>query len=322
MSVANFFRWWGRELGSLVPGHSGSARTRGQTLCFDVGPTEIVARHVDAGGARELGRVPRAAPGPAREALVATVHGLRPEDTACEVRLDAQLALQKSVTLPAAAEENLRQVLGFEMERQTPFRAEEVYFDHLVMERDRSARQVTLTLAVAPRLVVDEALDLVSDWALEQEVGGAQLGVPAERPDSTPTMTLRFLPAGFRRGTGGTIALLLVVVNLALAAAVVAVPMMQQKSHLDELATELAAVRTRATAVGALRQSVEDKRAQLGQIMAIREGRPSMVELLEELSALVPDDTWLMRLEIKGDRVNLAGQFSRGVVANRHLGGV
>ena len=40
--------------------------------------------------------------------------------------------------MPAATEENLPQVLSFEMDRLTPFRSDEVYFDHRVVGRDRA----------------------------------------------------------------------------------------------------------------------------------------------------------------------------------------
>ena len=56
-------------------------------------------------------------------------------------------ALVRRVTMPAATEENLRQVLGFEMDRLTPFRADDVYFDYRVVSRDAAAGQ----LAIAAR---------------------------------------------------------------------------------------------------------------------------------------------------------------------------
>ena len=55
----------------------------------------------------------------------------------------------RRVTMPAATEENLRQVLGFEMDRLTPLRADEVYFDYRVVSRDAAAGQIAVQLAVA-----------------------------------------------------------------------------------------------------------------------------------------------------------------------------
>ena len=57
--------------------------------------------------------------------------------------------------MPAATEENLAQVLSFEMDRLTPFRADEVYFDHRVVGRDAAAATLAVLVAVARRDIVD-----------------------------------------------------------------------------------------------------------------------------------------------------------------------
>ena len=48
--------------------------------------------------------------------------------------LDSEAVLSKEMLLPAAAEANLSQVLTFEMDRQTPFRAKDIYFDWKILE--------------------------------------------------------------------------------------------------------------------------------------------------------------------------------------------
>jgi hypothetical protein len=44
--------------------------------------------------------------------------------------------LRQIITLPLAAEENLQQTLRFEIDRYTPFRADQVYFDYRIKARD------------------------------------------------------------------------------------------------------------------------------------------------------------------------------------------
>ena len=53
------------------------------------------------------------------------------------VALPPEQVLRKTITLPAAVEENLRQVLAYDLDRHTPFKPEEVYFD----ASDRRARR-------------------------------------------------------------------------------------------------------------------------------------------------------------------------------------
>ncbi len=44
------------------------------------------------------------------------------------LRLTGQEAIQKELALPAAVKENLSQVVAYELDRYTPFKAEQVYF--------------------------------------------------------------------------------------------------------------------------------------------------------------------------------------------------
>ena len=54
--------------------------------------------------------------------------------------------LAKTVTLPLAAERELEQVLAFEMDRETPFKAEELYWIH----RSHSGRPAERAIVGAP----------------------------------------------------------------------------------------------------------------------------------------------------------------------------
>jgi general secretion pathway protein L len=58
--------------------------------------------------------------------------------------LDSGKVLRKRLSLPAAAEPNLHQVLAFEMDRQTPFRAADVYFTWQLLGADKGNAQIEI----------------------------------------------------------------------------------------------------------------------------------------------------------------------------------
>ena len=66
--------------------------------------------------------------------------------------------------LPIAVKENLRETLGYELEKHVPFAPEEVYFDFQIISEDKSAARLQLLLvvakkeALAPVLAVSEHL--------------------------------------------------------------------------------------------------------------------------------------------------------------------
>jgi hypothetical protein len=80
--------------------------------------------------------------------------------------------------LPLAADENLREEIAHEMDRQTPFEVERVDFAFRVLERDADARQLNVEVSVATKRVIASALGALR--RLGVDVNGAV--AEAERP--------------------------------------------------------------------------------------------------------------------------------------------
>ncbi len=275
---------------------------RHDTLLLSPGHDHVRISRRDNGRLEELGRIDTTLPD-AAERMTATLGALKVESTRVEVAVPPEKLLVKQIQLPFAAEENLRQVLGFEMQRQTPFRAEQVYFNYRVVARRAQSRQLAVQLSVVPRTVVEEVLSPVIDWDLALEEGEGK----TEQDDSV----FAFVPAGAgRRATSGFYRVL-VIANLALLVAVVAVPMLQQQRYLDQSRARLAEIRAAATTASNLQQRIDQHRARSRYLFAQKVRQPASVELLEELSARLPDDTWLFRIEVRDGKVYLQGTSTR-----------
>ena len=67
----------------------------------------------------------------------------------------------KILSLPSPTEENLKEVLGFEMDRYTPFALEEVYFDFKIVRRDTARDLIHVLLMVVKKDVVEYYLKLL-----------------------------------------------------------------------------------------------------------------------------------------------------------------
>ena len=88
------------------------------------------------------------------------------------------------MTLPLAAERDLARVLGYEMDRLTPFRADEVFFSAAIAGRDRARGQLRARLFLVPRAAVAPLL------ALLREAGAP----PPELEATDETGALRPIP--------------------------------------------------------------------------------------------------------------------------------
>ena len=67
----------------------------------------------------------------------------------------------KRLSLPSPTEENLKEVLGFEMDRYTPFALEDVYFDFKIVKRDEEKKIIHVLLMVVKKEVVAYYLNLL-----------------------------------------------------------------------------------------------------------------------------------------------------------------
>ena len=59
---------------------------------------------------------------------------------------------------PEAAKENLRQVVGYQLDRLTPFTADNAYFDAHPLQHDKQRKEVLADIHVIPRHSVTQWL--------------------------------------------------------------------------------------------------------------------------------------------------------------------
>jgi general secretion pathway protein L len=220
-------------------------------------------------------------------------------ETALELPADA--VLTRDTTLPVQVRDNLRHVMGYELDRLTPFKADEVFYD----------AQITGTVARGSKIAVRLALcrrDRVGDWLDRLREGGA----PAARltwQGAWPGANL--LPPAERPRPRRLDALLNALLGLSLAvltAAVLATPLWQKQAQQKMLDRELAAVRVRAEEVARVREDLE--RARLGSVEVLNRKRaqPRMTDMLRELTDLLPDNTWVQTMNYRDGEVDIRGE--------------
>src|ERR1051325_1279931 len=131
-----FFRWWFGQLSELLPERwRGAASGGGDALLIGpAGPhcdsTEAVVVSLRRKGRETpLGRFPLAASG------LSDIP--RPAGKPTVLRVGDSDVLGRSLSLPLAAERQLDQVLAFEMDRETPFKPDELFWTHRIDRRDR-----------------------------------------------------------------------------------------------------------------------------------------------------------------------------------------
>jgi general secretion pathway protein L len=304
--ASRFLGWWLGELAALVPGPVRRIFAGDNSfLSFELAGDRIVVRRASGGKLQEVASLDKHMPVEELQVIVSRLlrkHASR--TTAIVLALPEGQVLHKILDLPAVAEEGLRELLYFELDRQTPYRPEQVRYDFRVTKRDPSHRRMKVELIVAPIEVVEWLKSLAAGWGLTAPVSVTAAGI--DNP-SNPVFDLSG-EAPKRPSRGGGIALALLAI---LAAGMLAVgiwmPLQAQRAAAREAEAVLAEAQAKARTAADLRDEL-DRRAKAGSFLVRRKNEaPMMVAVLADLTRLLPDDVWLFELHVKGNEVRARG---------------
>jgi general secretion pathway protein L len=270
-------------------------------LVIVVGDREwVLTREEDAGRAQDLDRVDGESP----DWQVVTEWFKTEKPRQRMLRFPTRQALIRTVSLPLAAEKNLRQVAGFEMDRLTPFTASQVYYNVIVLERQSEQRRLRVELTALPRTVVDPVLAQLRQRELSPDV----LDVIGGRPG------LNLLPPEqrVRRGLWGQrLRAAVIGVSLLLVAAAAILPIWQQRQILLETMAKVSQLQQTANQTLSLRDQLDQALEASRLLTQKKQAFPPRVDLLLELTLILPDDTSVERLQINGDNLQIIGQSAR-----------
>ena len=303
-TVIKFLAWWWKGLAETMPPvllkHCSE---RGDRLHFDISPDQV--------------RVWKARNGKASDLIETSMDRMeefddyettdfKPARTTLEIKVSPELGLAKEVELPLAARQNLRQALAYEMHRLTPFSADDVYYDYRIV--GTTDHFVRVYLAVVPRWLVSRATKWLSGWNLRLVPRLISSG-----PKNTPEdkIIFRFRESGYRFWHMRKTSAFLLAANTILIVVVMALPQVLEQNRLDGLQAHLDQLRGGLEQYNVAYDRTEDLQAQRDFLASRIGARISVLQLLEVLTDQLPDDTWLVRLELREGVVHLQGYSAK-----------
>ena len=214
-------------------------------------------------------------------------------------------ALCRRLRLPAAARARLHDVARFEIDRQTPFSAEQVYFD----VRDCGSTDpawVDAELVVLPRARLDGSHGIDPAWQ------PMLAGVDVQAGDGQP-LQVNLLPPPRRYRRPDPAARrdrLLLLAGVVLFVCAGWLFLDNRQNALDALQAEVQARAERARQVSAQRQQLADLVDGAAFLQQQAGRHPPLSAVWEELSQRLPDGTWLDKMSVEGRHLQLIGQSS------------
>ncbi|NIR28405.1 MAG: pilus assembly protein PilM [Gammaproteobacteria bacterium] len=309
--IGAFWRWWSGELGAMLPGalrRVFSARSSRLVVDAEQGGATLTLE--GSGRVQRLGSLDLGLDAGLAQQLEPRSRALVRRSKELVIRLPPADVMSTTVVLPAATQENLRDVLAFEMDRYTPFRVDHVYYDFRVLGSDPERRKIRVQLVVTPRQRLNGVLERLSRWGLkphavtvrEEDLEGGPAGGGAP---------INLLPRDRRPRRNGARSRwnrMLVALAVALAVAVITIPLVRKARLVDTLESDVAQARVAAEAAQRMRTRLKETTEEVSFLAERKRQQPAVIDLLRELTRLLPDDTWLLRFELREDRLKIQGE--------------
>ena len=307
--LAGMWTWWMAQLNALVPSKPRAALERRRmrpVLVFDGDHATLWRPAMD--GERAVMRATTtidlvgdaatvAANGRAAMATLADgSFGVDAVTPKVVLSLPPRDVLRKAIVLPAAVEPNLRQTLAYDLDRHTPFKAEELYFDAVVVGRNPEKKEIRVDMVSCRKSVVDAAMRHAAAW------GATVLAAVPELPATASLSRLNLLPHESRASNvvwkRWQFWLPLVLVS-AVALAAIAIPLWQKRDFAIALNTLANGARSQAAVSDALRAELDTRAGDYNFALERKYAYPSAFRVVDEVSRVLPDDTWLTQMEMK-----------------------
>jgi general secretion pathway protein L len=259
------------------------------------GTFELRAKGQRAGNVERLqianGRVASSAP----EKLAAVLRGSR-----AELRLRSPRFLFRPIELPSRASEFLDGVVRSQIDRLTPWSASDAVFGFSQPVNVGSDR-IVVRVAATARAQVEPYVQALAAAGVEsitvttaEEDSGAPIKVLEQKTRSILD------GARVRR----VLAAVLLLAGLTAAASITSAAIIGHNldAKLDEMARRIVERRTALRAGGA-----EPALSAIGKLELLKHESPASVMVIEALSQILPDHTYVTELRIEGDKLRLTG---------------
>jgi general secretion pathway protein L len=300
--LAEAFGWWAARMRELVPERLRSVHVASSDAV-------IVAAASAAGEpAKLLTRRKQAetfcgsfTPGVSDKAAVRQAVGRPLGGANLLLRAAPGSLLEKRVVLPLAVEPELPRVIGYEMNRFTPFRSEEAFWTWTLEQRDRMRGRLHVCLSLVPKA------PLLPLLAALEGIGLSPIALEAMRADNSRCllpMVVEAQSAVWQQWAAKGLAIACIL--LAIAAG--GLPFLQQFLAMSEIEGRIADLQPRVAEVQTLRSRIAAATAGRDAVAQERSRTGNVLGILAAVTELMPDDTFLNDLSLRQRQLSIVGQ--------------
>jgi general secretion pathway protein L len=307
--AGGWLSWWSRALAAWLPTRWRASLGLGRDRLLRAQDPDALQLRLQTGDGvegpifRDVGRLPAGELAGIDTDPLAVVLAPQIVDLPRWLLLPANAGLRRRMTLPAGAADRLRDVVSFEIDRQTPFTADTAAFDARILDRRAADGQLDVELVAVPLTAIQPRLDALG--AVAATLAGIDLADSSGVP-----LGVNLMPPAQRRHradpwrTWNWVLGLLAIVALGLGLWQV---LENRRAAADAFQAEVDARGAQARTASTRRQALIDAVEGQAYLDQLRRGRPSSIEVLDELTRRLPDTTYLEKVSIENDKLTLIG---------------
>lgn len=231
------------------------------------------------------------------------LHNRNSSDMQHIIMLPEKYCLHKRHKLPRINKGDIRAVLENQIDRLSPFKAEQVYFDYRIVEEKKGQDHWLIDLYILPRkkceapLQTLEAHDIhVDSLLLENKVE------PASSVNFLSPLIYQDKQNGVKPDFSGKLwgaGALLVVLYL--------LPLVYNQYQISILKDKISLISDKAIASAKVKNSYERLRKETRFLVDKKKARPLSLRFINEISSVLKDESWLDQLSLKSDTIQLLG---------------
>jgi general secretion pathway protein L len=303
-----FARWWVDELAGLLPQRFSAPAIEDALVLAPSADLSAATLAIESGRQRRpLGRFALAEPDAAAQALRAAgvLRAVRAGHMPVVLRLPQPLVSRQQLELPIAAQSDLEEAVGYDLDRRTPFSREHAVFAVRLIRLEPARKRLIAEVVVTPRATLDRALQASRALGLEpSRVDAADEAGESASGDLLHAAPSRANHPGRERDwTAWGLGL----VAAGLVAALVWLPISAAQRRAADLAARFEAAKHANIAAVRLQHQIDELVGEDRYLLDKKRAAPNPLQLLLDTTRVTPDTAWLTEWDMTGAEVRLTG---------------
>jgi len=216
----------------------------------------------------------------------------------------------KTAEFPLVVKDTLSDVIAYELDRLTPLAPEWALYDFRILAEDENRIRILLAATKTER--IQPYLDALTEKGIR--IGGVGLsaaGVPGLDPEENGGIVdgINLLDKGIHRGPKIPVALTVLLLAVLIASGLfwMASPVQIEEKKIATIDGEIAARKDEVKKVEALKKELEGLEKEITAINAFRTARPLTINLLREMTQVLPNNVWLFRVRFTESTAEIEG---------------